>query len=52
MCVQMCGVHVCGHVYVCEFVKVCMSEIVHVAVCFCMFEYVSGYICVYLCEFL
>jgi hypothetical protein len=45
MCVQMGCVRVCVHVYVCEFVKVCMSECVHVGVCFCRFQYAFGYVC-------
>jgi hypothetical protein len=38
-------VHVCIHVYMCEFVNVCMTERVHVGVCFCRFECVRVYIC-------
>jgi hypothetical protein len=45
MCVQMGCVRVSVHVYVCEFVKVCMSECVHVGVCFCRFQYAFGYVC-------
>jgi hypothetical protein len=52
MYVQVGGIGVRVHGYVCEFLNMCRSESVHEGVCFCRFEYVSGYICqVYGCEF-